>query len=77
MISAGARRGDEGYAAPASGKPFAAASALFFGLGLIQAVSQAARDLPMPQPQNTILIVLGAVFLVAFFVANEPDALPE
>jgi hypothetical protein len=54
------------------GKPFAVASALFFGLGFVQAISTIMQDLPMPQPQNFILIVLRAVFLLAFFVANQP-----
>jgi hypothetical protein len=64
--------GDGCYAGPVSGNLFAVASALLFGAGFVQAVSTIMQGLPMPQSQNFILIVLGVIFLVAFFVANEP-----
>jgi hypothetical protein len=45
--------------------------AVDFGAGVLQSVSKIEQTLPLPQLENAILLALGAVFLIAFFLAND------
>jgi hypothetical protein len=57
---------------------FAVLAVVFYGAAVAETFFSPIRlDLPISQLENILLLAVGAGFLVAFFLANEPVAGPR